>query len=119
RSAPTSCPEMNARGSPANARACASRMASRYVMLIRSSSRPFLARFEQSLRRHRPPVFPVRIGHRLALNGGDGILSLLNHLAPPKLDGPRVSPALLQQMFLGHFQAVAADGRLRQFGVEV
>src|SRR5437867_11724153 len=87
---------MNTRGSSANARACASRMASRYVMLIRSSSRPFLARFEQALRRQRAPVFLVRIGRRLALNGGDGILSLLNHLAPPKLDRPRLGPTRLQ-----------------------
>src|SRR5207245_11442837 len=88
-------------------------------MLIRSSSRPFLARFEQALRRHCAPVFLVWIGHWPALNGGAGALDFLNHFVPPKLDGPRVSPALLQQMFLGRFQAVTADGRLLQFGIYV
>src|SRR6266511_4246324 len=88
-------------------------------MLMRSSTGGFLAGLQKVRRRQRAPVLLVRIRRRLALNRADGFLDLLRHFGPPAFEGPRIRPSLPQQMFLGHFQTVAAERRLFQFRVHI
>src|SRR5947207_1360577 len=110
---------MKTRGSSASARACASRMASRYVMLIGPSIRIFSPRLQQVCRRQRAPVLLVRVRSGLALDHADGFLDLLDRLAPPPFDGAPVLPALPQNLVLGHLEAIAAGRGLLDLRVDI
>src|SRR5688500_17986466 len=107
---------MNTRGSSASARACASRMASKYVML---TSGNFEVRFHEVLRSQRTPILFVGIGRRLALHGRNCFFDLVRDLAAPRLNGNFVRPTVSHQLLLGDLQAITSDGRRLEFCVDI
>src|ERR1035437_7774731 len=70
---------MNTRGSSRRACACASRMASMYVISVAI----FQVRLVQVFGGNRRPVFRKRVGRGFALNLGDGVLDYADGLAAP------------------------------------
>src|SRR5450432_891846 len=130
---------MKTRGSSASTLAWASRMASRYVMLIGKGgmrnaecgrknlvAKPrrfqignwqlaignlysFHKSFAQMPRRKRAPILGVWIGRRLALGCRDCHFDFLNRIRNPFGKLMRARPFFLKNGFLRHAQAVASE----------
>src|SRR5258706_16094608 len=99
---------MKTRGSSFNARACASRMASRYVMLIARLLLPG-NRLGEPPRRQRAPVLLERIGPRLALNLRHHFLDGLDRLRAPLREIINRGSYGGDPLFLRDHQEIAAE----------
>src|ERR1035437_999825 len=106
---------MNTRGSSRRACACASRMASMYVISVAI----FQVRLVQVFGGNRRPVFRKRVGRGFALNLGDGFLDFADGLAAPDGNLRGIGVFILQQKFLGDFQTVASERGIFQLGDNV
>ena len=66
----------------------------------------------QMFGRNRGPFFRERIGRGFALDFGDGFFDFADDFAAPDGELRGVRPFILQQKFLGDFQAVASERRI-------